>query len=636
MRKLFALLLAMVVGACASNDDAQLVPPTVGTAPQSLVTTFGAGSLIIPMDTTYQDTGMFRAYGLVYRLLQNNVPVQWVALTGKADQGIDFTITAPTVIRARTATGSGALVALPASYRGGPFVIAAADAAAAIPVINAWKASDPGATPTTVHEIISGSFAADVRRTLTAAPKIAVFLDGNEAIAYNDLNAAGIPDSTGIAWASNSVDAGIPDSTGIAWASNSVDELDETEIRGAVDGTNDGALNRGGVQNYCHVTSMHYAGNATAAITNEVVREVRAWLNSSPNTHAFMECLAATTFEDNANGGFVTTGGGGIVEDVNGNLPEPGQSLVNRQPDNLLTQYHGALVGDTGSLDSIGLGNAATDFRPNTQILINQNNFPTTLTNAGRVLWLSGYLDGDTTKGRVTYLAGHQYSVTTPVSTNNRANGVRLVLNSIFESPCAQAGGQPAVTLTKSAPATLDGNSLTFTLDYANTGTSPAYLAVLTDVLPAGVTFVSASGGGTYAAATRTVTWNLGTLAIGATGTVTITVDVDASATLANSATLAFRAGTSPRTVTSNTTSTVANVAPVANPDTFTVAEDSSTALAVRTNDNHLSDTPITTSIATAPAHGTATPNADGTIQYVPAANYFGPDTFSYTLSATR
>jgi hypothetical protein len=27
--------------------------------------TFGTGSLIIPMDTTYQDTGMLQAYGLV-------------------------------------------------------------------------------------------------------------------------------------------------------------------------------------------------------------------------------------------------------------------------------------------------------------------------------------------------------------------------------------------------------------------------------------------------------------------------------------------------------------------------------------------------------------------------------------------
>ena len=37
-------------------------------------------------------------------------------------------------------------------------------------------------------------------------------------------------------------------------------------------------------------------------------------------------------------------------------------------------------------------------------------------------------------------------------------------------------------------------------------------------------------------------------------------------------------------------------------------------------------------SAATAPAHGTATVNVDGTITYAPAANYHGADSFSYTI----
>ena len=32
-------------------------------------------ALIIPMDTKYQDKGMFKAYGLVYKLLQSNIPI---------------------------------------------------------------------------------------------------------------------------------------------------------------------------------------------------------------------------------------------------------------------------------------------------------------------------------------------------------------------------------------------------------------------------------------------------------------------------------------------------------------------------------------------------------------------------------
>jgi uncharacterized repeat protein (TIGR01451 family) len=613
--------------ACGDGDrcvrvtpDDQQPEPAVATAPAELVTAFGPGSLIIPMDTTYQDAGTLRAFGLVYRLLQNNVPVHWVVLTGKANQGIDFTIAAPSTVRTRTALGAGVAVAVPASYRGGPFVIDAADAAAALPIIAAWKATEPVTTPTVVHELTAGSFSADVQRTLTAAPKVGVFQDGAEAIAYADLNAAGIPDSTGA-----------------AWAAGSADELSEAELRGPTGDGNtggsgaDGVLNAGGTQNYCHITSMHWDGSPNgAAVTNEVVREVRTWLDSSTNTHGFMQCAAIRTFENSPRGRFITTAG--IVEDTNNTLPEAGQSLVNRIPDDLLAQYHGPIVGDSGTIGSIGLNGGGSDYRANTEILINQSNASTALANAARVMWASGYLDGNTANGRVTYLAGHNFSVTTPISANAQTNGVRLLLNSIFESPCALATGQPNLTLTKTAPATTAGNTITFTLAYANTGNAPAYNAVLTDVIPAGTTFNAATGGGTFAAGT--VTWNLGTLAIGATGSVTLTVNVLLDGTYANSATLNYRAGTTPRSVTSNTTSTTRDAdVPVANPDAFTVAEDSSTALNVRANDTGLGDPPIVTTIAAAPANGTATVNAGGTIQYTPNANFTGTDTFQYTIT---
>ena len=42
---------------------------------------------------------------------------------------------------------------------------------------------------------------------------------------------------------------------------------------------------------------------------------------------------------------------------------------------------------------------------------------------------------------------------------------------------------------------------------------------------------------------------------------------------------------------------------------------------------------PLTFTKATDPAHGTVTVNTDGTYTYTPAANYFGPDSFTYTVS---
>ena len=47
-------------------------------------------SLIIPMDTTYQDHGMLEAYGLVYDLLLSGVPVDWTIEPGKQYGGVDF------------------------------------------------------------------------------------------------------------------------------------------------------------------------------------------------------------------------------------------------------------------------------------------------------------------------------------------------------------------------------------------------------------------------------------------------------------------------------------------------------------------------------------------------------------------
>lgn len=59
--------------------------------------------------------------------------------------------------------------------------------------------------------------------------------------------------------------------------------------------------------------------------------------------------------------------------------------------------------------------------------------------------------------------------------------------------------------------------------------------------------------------------------------------------------------------------------------------------LSVLTNDTDTDGTIDTSSvmIASAPAHGTATAAADGTITYTPTAGYSGSDTFSYTVADT-
>jgi hypothetical protein len=71
---------------------------------------------------------------------------------------------------------------------------------------------------------------------------------------------------------------------------------------------------------------------------------------------------------------------------------------------------------------------------------------------------------------------------------------------------------------------------VTWTLTYTLTN-GPVTDAVITDPLPEYLTFVSASDGGAYDDATRTITWELGTLTESGSVTFVTTVDPDAPET---------------------------------------------------------------------------------------------------------
>lgn len=87
----------------------------------------------------------------------------------------------------------------------------------------------------------------------------------------------------------------------------------------------------------------------------------------------------------------------------------------------------------------------------------------------------------------------------------------------------------PVITLTKSADVTTakPGDTVTFTIAYQNSPASAAGSVVITDVIPTGTTLVAGSitGGGT--ASGGTITWNLGTVAGGASGQVSFKVTVN-------------------------------------------------------------------------------------------------------------
>jgi choice-of-anchor A domain-containing protein/uncharacterized repeat protein (TIGR01451 family) len=100
---------------------------------------------------------------------------------------------------------------------------------------------------------------------------------------------------------------------------------------------------------------------------------------------------------------------------------------------------------------------------------------------------------------------------------------------SLFPTSACVPGPPPTpafsdVTISKSASAgtTHGGDTLTYTLTASNVGSSPATGVVLSDQLPNGVTFVSASSPCIRTAGL--VTCDVGTLAVGASTSVTVTV----------------------------------------------------------------------------------------------------------------
>ncbi len=70
-----------------------------------------------------------------------------------------------------------------------------------------------------------------------------------------------------------------------------------------------------------------------------------------------------------------------------------------------------------------------------------------------------------------------------------------------------------------------------------------------------------------------------------------------------------------------------------AGPDQATVNEDAQVSIAVLANDTDPQGNPLTITDVTPGSHGSTTINADGTITYTPAGDYYGADSFAYTLS---
>ncbi|MBA3539417.1 MAG: hypothetical protein H0T79_07285 [Deltaproteobacteria bacterium] len=318
---------------------------------------FAAGSLIIPTDLSYQSTGMFQAYGLIYQLLREGVHVHWLIDPNKTwhaapcntagdlcgwDCGIEgsgvkcaYPTSSPDVTATTKVLWDDTGVAARGStlgthrYRSGPFAIDAADHDKALAIIDVWNdpstwAANPWAMRTvfhvaTVHET-TAALSANSAREMVAPPTIAVFADGNEDIATGYLRAAGIPQSNGTEFP-----AGKCGATTCGPTTANPDMLSEEAIAGDLgtcstpntDHKNGALFKSDGTPAFCQIMSMHWGVNERERVEceggcpatqaecagerftfngHEVVAEVRAFLGY--RTHFFAECQAVNAYEN--------------------------------------------------------------------------------------------------------------------------------------------------------------------------------------------------------------------------------------------------------------------------------------------------------------------------------------------------
>ena len=189
------------------------------------------------------------------------------------------------------------------------------------------------------------------------------------------------------------------------------------------------------------------------------------------------------------------------------------------------------VVGQTVCFDHtlLNTGNVPDTFRVTLALTQGQSTpAPTLLGADGQLLAQPIALQpGQSVSVRVCYTP----ATAGPISATLTATGDRGSSNATTDLIADVQSGQPTLTKTSSAAGTVRlGDTITYTLKLNNPYTRALSAALVQDKLIDALSFVSASDGGTYDAATRTVSWKLGTLQPGETRTLTLITTVSAAA----------------------------------------------------------------------------------------------------------
>lgn len=202
------------------------------------------------------------------------------------------------------------------------------------------------------------------------------------------------------------------------------------------------------------------------------------------------------------------------------------------------------------------------------------------------------------------------------------------------------------LTIANGVNAVTNGQTLTYTVTGRNLSGTSVTGATVSLTPPSALTSVSwtcaASAGSSCAGTGTGAIADTVTIAAGGDVTYTLTGTLSgASGTLAVAGSIAAPGGTTDQNPGNNSAGdndTVAtNSAPGAAADSYAVAEDGVLVVPALTgvlaNDTDADNDPLTAVLVAGPTHGTLTFGTDGSFTYTPAANYAGPDAFTYSAS---
>jgi len=378
--------------------------------------------------------------------------------------------------------------------------------------------------------------------------------------------------------------------------------------------------------NSCYTLFMEpHTGNTNGVPT------VKAYLQSGGNFLA--ECLAIDTYE-NADAGHLqvqVASGDGITS---GNI---GNTLSYSNADLAFGQFVGTIEPAPGGSHQDWINNGS--FMNNGHIILDNatgGSVPPPHFAATAAKLYNG------PGGNVFYLGGHNYGAGGTDIT--LINGQRMVLNTVFipqSRPLCGFNFVVDLAVSKSGAASVvSGQNLTYTITVTNANLGViATNVVTTDTLPPGVSFVSASGGGTTNGS-GVVTWpTIANLTNGSTISYTLTVKTLIRGSLTN-----FANATSPNPDSNPTNNTsppvitqVLNNPPVATNDNYTLTGGSVLTVpqlsGVVSNDFDFDGDTLTATIVSNPTNGTIVLNGNGSFTYTQTNSAANNDTFTYRVN---